>query len=117
MRHVVGDVEEKGATARLTDKTQGLVRVTLGQGVRLDGPLDLLQATVERNGRSILHERQPVVVRIRQSEKIVESMFGRIELRTARKVTEVPLAEHPGSIPLGPQRLSDRDLVARESDR
>ena len=117
VRHVVGDVEEEGPAARLADEAKSLLRVPLRQSVRIDWPFDLLQAAVQRNGRCVLHERQPIVMRVRQSEKIIESVRRGIEFRPARKIAKVPLAEHPGPIALRLQRLRDRDLLLREADR
>src|SRR4029079_6465976 len=86
VRHVVGDVQKKRPGVRLTDEAKRLLRISLRQRVRIDGPLDLLKTSIERDRWCVLHERPSIIMRVRQSEKVVESMRGGIEFRAARKI-------------------------------
>jgi hypothetical protein len=64
--------------------------------------------------------RRPVrdrelVVRVRNPLEEVEAVTGRKKLRLVGEVAEVPLADHPGGVARGAQRLGERDLGRRQT--
>ncbi len=115
MGHRIGHVEEEGLVARLFDELDGVLGVAHGQRVLVDRMLELLCVFVEPQRNVGLDPRRLHVVRVGQSEPVVEAFaHGQIFVF---HVPEMPLAHHAGAVTGVLEGLREGELVGGDAAR
>ena len=126
VRKVVREVQEERPAAILLDESHRFLRVALRQRTMVHRLLDDVAVAHQRHvpvfGLRIVvggalqpivaRRRHPHVVRIGQTEPIIEALIHRQELA---KLSEMPLAHDRGRVPARLQHFRNRDLFGRQA--
>ena len=113
MRHRVGNVEEERLIIGLLDELDGALSEARGQGALVDWVLDLSRVLIQPQRNVGLHPGRLHVVRIRQSEPVVEARAdGQVFFAG---VAEMPLSHHAGAVAGGFERLRQREFAVGDA--
>ena len=113
VRERIGDIKEEGRSLPLAEEAKGLVRGAARERFLPDGRLDDLRPPEEGHGRLALLG-VPHVVRVRETEELVEALSRGQELAA---MPEVPLPDHHRRVTTFLEDFGERDLVGAEAAR